>query len=137
MAKNKYIETPEVLLNLFEKYVKVTKSNPIKVTDWVGGMAVEVERRKEKPLTIEGFSVYCFKEVGCVKPYFNNTEKRYEEYVTICSHIKEQIRLDQIEGGMAGIYNPSITQRLNGLKESVDTTQRTEQPLFGNDKEMD
>ena len=38
-----------------------------------------------------------------------------------CSHIKELIRLDQISGGMAGIYNPSITQRLNGLKEETHT----------------
>jgi hypothetical protein len=30
------------------------------------------------------------------------------------------IRQDQIEGGMAGVYNPSITQRLNGLKENIE-----------------
>jgi hypothetical protein len=34
---------------------------------------------------------------------------------------------------MAGIYNPSITQRLNGLVEKSETTIKAEQPLFGND----
>jgi hypothetical protein len=32
------------------------------------------------------------------------------------------IRQDQIEGGMVGQYNPSITQRLNGLTEKTDVT---------------
>jgi hypothetical protein len=30
--------------------------------------------------------------------------------------------MDQIEGGMVGQYNASITQRLNNLTERVDTT---------------
>ena len=52
--------------------------------------------------------------------------------------IREVIRRDQIEGGMVGQYNPSITQRLNGLKEQTESTIKTEQPLFGGeDKEMD
>jgi hypothetical protein len=32
---------------------------------------------------------------------------------------------------MAGIYNPSITQRLNGLVEKQETSITIEQPLFG------
>jgi hypothetical protein len=52
--------------------------------------------------------------------------------VTICTHIKEIVRQDQIEGGMVGQYNPSITQRLNGLKEQVEQT-NIEQPLFSLD----
>jgi hypothetical protein len=33
---------------------------------------------------------------------------------------------------MVGQYNPSITQRLNGLKESIEQT-NIEQPLFPKD----
>ena len=56
--------------------------------------------------------------------YFINYEGRYEDYVSICSRIKREIRTNQIEGGMVGIFNPSITQRLNGLteKSEVDAT---------------
>ncbi len=44
----------------------------------------------------------------------------YGDYVGICRTIKEEIRADQIDGGMAGIYNPSITQRLNNLTEKKE-----------------
>jgi TPP-dependent pyruvate/acetoin dehydrogenase alpha subunit len=61
---------------------------------------------------------------------FLNKDERYEAYITICSRIKEAIREDQIGGGMAGIYNPSITQRLNGLVEKVQNDVKVEQMLF-------
>lgn len=55
-----------------------------------------------------------------------NREGRYAEFVPICRTIKQRIRNDQIEGGMAGIYNPSITQRLNGLTEKTENENRNE-----------
>jgi hypothetical protein len=61
--------------------------------------------------------------------YFNNKDGAYENYSMVCRAIKHEIRQHQIEGGMAGIYNPSITQRLNGLVEKQETTIK-EQPLF-------
>ena len=78
---------------------------------------------------MEGFRVFCFKNQGCIKHYFDNTDNRYNEYSTICSHIKDLIRQDQIEGGMVGQYNASITQRLNGLKEQTENT-NIEKPIF-------
>ena len=36
------------------------------------------------------------------------------------TNIKKEIRENQITGGMLGIYNPSITQRLNNLVEKVE-----------------
>jgi len=121
MGRHKYIESPESLWELFEQYTKDAKSSPIKVTDWVVGMAKVVTREKERPLTMEGFDLYCFKQgiITSLEQYFSNREKRYESFVGICSRIKQAIRADQIEGGMAGIYNPSITQRLNNLVEKV------------------
>jgi hypothetical protein len=53
--------------------------------------------------------------------YFSNRNDAYTDFSAICRAIKREIREDQISGGMAGIYNPSITQRLNGL---VDKTQQ-------------
>ena len=52
----------------------------------------------------------------------SNKDNRYSDYATICSYIKKKTRRDQIEGGMAGIFNPSITQRLNNLAENTKTT---------------
>ncbi len=138
MAKHKYIETPELMAQLFEDYKTECKSNPRKKHVFVGKDGTSDYELLERPLTIEGFRVYCYDKIGCVKQYFDNPDKRYNEYITICSHIREVIRRDQIEGGMVGQYNPSITQRLNGLKEQTESTIKTEQPLFGGeDKEMD
>jgi hypothetical protein len=129
MAKHKYIETPEQLYELFELYQKEVKENPRKKHVFVGKDGSSENERLERPLTMEGFRVFCFKNQGCIKHYFDNTDNRYNEYSTICSHIKDLIRQDQIEGGMVGQYNPSITQRLNGLKEQTENV-NIEKPIF-------
>jgi hypothetical protein len=131
----KNIETPEKLWEIFLAYKKYTKENPIKVQDYVGKDGNDVLREKERPLTIEGFECYCFENaiIGDLSHYFANTDNRYSDYVTICLRIKKMVRKDQIEGGMAGIYNPSITQRLNNLIEKIEQT-NIEQPLFPEDK---
>jgi maltose-binding protein MalE len=120
MAKKKYIETPEKMWELFEAYRKDVKENPRYVYDYVGKDGTQVMKPLERPLTIEGFKNYCFEEMGDITAYLVNRDERYSQYSTICSRIKEQIRQDQIEGGMVGQYNPSITQRLNGLTEKTE-----------------
>jgi len=123
MGKKKYIETPEKLWEYFELYKKETKSKPFLVKDWVGKYATDVYREKERPLTIEGFECWLFDNniIGDLSHYFANTNNKYTDYLTICSRVKKAVRQDQIEGGMAGMYNPSITQRLNGLVEKTQT----------------
>ena len=121
-GRPKAIESPEVMYQLFQEYCEHIKANPIKVKDWVGGMAKPVVREKEVPLTMEGFEIYGFRQgiVIGLDQYFANREGRYEEFVSICSNIRRIIRDDQIKGGMAGIFNPSITQRLNNLVEKTE-----------------
>ena len=109
MGRFKLIETPEKMLEYFNEYCDYAKNNPIKVHDFVGKDGAEVYRLRERPLTIEGFENFCA-----------NTNGAYEDFLTICSHIRKKIRQDQIEGGMAGVYNPSITQRLNSLVEKSE-----------------
>ena len=135
MGKPKYIETPEKMWEHFEAYQKEVKSKPFLVKDWVGKDGDEVYREKEKPLTLEGFEVWCHKNniISDLSDYFENKDKRYQDYIPICRVIRKIIREDQISGGMAGIYNPSITQRLNGLTEKVEQT-NIEQPLFPDKK---
>lgn len=123
MGKRKYIETPEKLWEYFELYKKDTKSRPFLVKDWVGKDAHDVYREKERPLTIEGFECWLADQniIDNLSNYFANSDNRYSDYSTICSRVKKAVRQDQIEGGMAGMYNPSITQRLNGLVEKTQT----------------
>lgn len=118
----KYIKTADEMWQWFEEYKTQTKSNPIRVHDFVGKDGDSVERLKERPLTIEGFKNFCRRK-GCeVHQYFDNAGGAYSDYLAICRAIRDEIRQDQIEGGMAMIYNPSITQRLNGLTEKTENT---------------
>jgi len=121
-AGHKKYVSPEKFWELFEAYCKETKANPIIVTDWVGKDAVQVERKKERPLTLEGFENYVaanskLKDTG---EYFFNVDGRYGEYVDICKRIKRIIRQDQIEGAAAMIYQHSIVARINGLVEKTE-----------------
>ena len=126
-------KTPEDLWDDFVEYSDKTKEQPILVKDWIGPRAVQVYREKEAPLTMEGFKLHLW-DKGVAdggRDYFSNKGGAYEEFSAVCSRIKESIRADQIKGGMAGIYNPSITQRLNGLVKKQETSIHIEQPLFG------
>ena len=135
MGRPPKIESPEMLYELFQQYKKDVKSTPILVHDFVGKDASEVRREKEKPLTFEGFECFVW-DKGISKGIdhiFSNQGGRYKRFLSICSRIKKEIRADQIQGGMAGIYNPSITQRLNNLVDKVEQTV-IEQPLFADDE---
>lgn len=81
------------------------------------------DRREDYPIlpyTLEGFKRFCREtNIGEISEYFNSREY-YINFANICSRIREEIREQQITGGMLGFYNPSITQRLNGLVEKTD-----------------
>ena len=132
MGKNKYIETPDKMWEHFTNYRSWVKDNPILIEDYVGKDAERVYREKPRCLTIEGFENWCFENgiISDLSHYFMNLDDRYTDYVGICLRIKKIVREDQITGGMAGIYNPSITQRLNGLVEKSEVKATVEQPLF-------
>ena len=82
------------------------------------------------PLTLEGFKRYCRDNYGEVQQYFDNQESNYNNFLAICSRIREEIREDQVIGGMLGFYNPSITQRLNGLVDKSEATIKEEPRVF-------
>ena len=80
------------------------------------------EEPQKVPMTLEGFKRYCWEHHGDVSNYFDNSDGYYDDFKVICSRIRQEIRENQIIGGLLGFYNPSITQRLNGLKETIDST---------------
>ncbi len=135
MAKNKSIKSPAQMWEYFSEYRKEKKEDPILVVDYVGKDAIKVHKPHQRPLTLSGFSSWLFEKgvISKVHDYFGNTNDKYDEYSDICRTIKEIIRTDQIEGGMCGIYNPSITQRLQGLTDKSHQTVVQEQPLFGDE----
>jgi hypothetical protein len=128
MHPTRIFKKPEELLNAFEEYkahVKEQSKEWLKI-QYVGKEGERVTDALKVPLTIEGFKVFCYKKYGSIHQYLNNQDGMYNDFLPICSYIKEEIRENQIIGGMLGLYNPSITQRLNGLKEQTDVTTQGE-----------
>ena len=116
--KPKLIKTPQEMQDLFDLYKVSLKPREIQKATAAG---VKSEFHTP-PLTFEGFQNFCEDTICCVHQYFENRDNRYNEYVDVCTRIRRLIRQDQIEGGMVGQFNPSITQRLNGLTEKTDVT---------------
>lgn len=105
----------------WKEYLKDEASKWVKV-QYVGKDGDRKTDGQKVPMTLEGFKRFCRERHGNVEQYFVNQDKLYDDFISICSRIKEEIREDQIIGGLLGFYNPSITQRLNGLTEKTDTT---------------
>jgi hypothetical protein len=84
---------------------------------------------------MEGFENYVadLDIILSLDQYFSNQGGLYADYVGVCSRVRRNIRQNQIEGGMAGIYNPSITQRLNSLVERQETKHEITKFEFGDD----
>jgi hypothetical protein len=130
----KYIKTPEGLMDLFNRYKQELKeqSKEWEKVQYVGKDGYRAVDYMKVPMTMEGFRRFGFDNGVTIKHYFDNVDNRYEDYCTICSRIKDEIRENQIIGGLLGVYNPSITQRLNGLREQTENI-NIEQPLFPKD----
>ena len=131
MHPTRIFETPEQLKQAFEQYKESLKEEAkqwLKV-QYVGKDGERVADPQKVPYTLEGFKRFCRKNYGDVEQYFWNKDNYYNDFVGICSYIKNEIRENQITGGLLGFYNPSITQRLNNLTDKVETT-IVEQQLF-------
>lgn len=131
-------KTPEELLDVWHAYKSELKQ---RAEDWpkvqyVGRNGERKEDYPVLPLTYEGLCRYCWETgIGTVHHYFDNKEGYYEDFGEVCSRIKNEIREQQITGGLIGAYNPSITQRLNGLTEKSEQRVIQEQPMFDDDEE--
>lgn len=137
MGKNKYIESPQKLWDLFVDYKKHVKTNPIIVKDWVGKDSEQVYREKEKPLTMVGFECFVCENTDISYPdltvYFEGKEPSYKDYFPISSRIKAEILNDQLTGGMVMIYSQSLTARVNNIsdKQEIKHDLPERPPIFG------
>lgn len=133
MAKNgnihptRLFKTPEELLKAWEEFKEDVKkqSNEWVKVQYVGKEGERREDPQKVPLTLEGFKRFCREYYGEVEQYFGNQGGYYEDFIGVCSRIREEIRENQIIGGLLGFFNPSITQRLNGLVEKQEIAQES------------
>lgn len=122
MHPSRIFKSPDELHTAWEQYkssLEAEANNWLKV-QYVGKEGERVTDAFKLPYTMDGFEVFCYKNYGCVNQYFDNKEGYYDDFVTICSHIRKEIRSNQITGGLLGVFNPSITQRLNGLSDKKE-----------------
>jgi hypothetical protein len=126
-------KTPDDLLKVWNDYKEDLKdrNREWEKVQYVGKEGERMVDYPKIPYTFEGLKVYCWdNNIGCIEQYFLNKDDLYNDFVGICSRIKTEIRKDQIEGGMLGFYNPSITQRLNGLAEKKELDIKAEPRVF-------
>jgi len=138
----KKIESPEKLWEYFESYREEVKSNPIiGVEQKRGNTALPrdisnieegvlnkmlnpiIELPIQRPLTMEGFENWledCY-GIGQVQQYLENRGGAYEDFISIVSRVRREIRIDQIEGGMAGVYAQNLSARITGLSDKVES----------------
>lgn len=127
---------PEELLAKWEEYKEDLKERAAQweKVQYVGKDGIKVADYPKLPLTLAGFYRYCFQnKVGQIEQYFTNKDDLYSDFVGICRAIKDEIREDQITGGMLGEYNASITQRLQGLVDKKQTELKGEPRIFNVD----
>jgi hypothetical protein len=112
------------LLDSWDQYKKylIDEAKKWPKIQYVGKDGQRVEDYPVLPYSLDGFQVWYYNEYKkYIHQYFENKDGYYDEFVGICSHIRKEIRSQQITGGMLGMFNPSITQRLNNLVEKTDT----------------
>jgi hypothetical protein len=121
MAKHKYIENPEDLLELWDKYKEQVGFDIIEQATPKGDI---VRLSIQKPLLRSGFESFVFRLKGFnVCQYLDNQEKAYNEYLGVITCIRKEWETDQVSGTLTGRYKaPNLTARLNGLNDNTDIT---------------
>lgn len=122
MGRTKLIETPEILAELFEQYKEWVKANPYLVHDFVGKDAVEVEKKKQRPLSWIGFEAWLYRErvISHLGHYEQNKDGAYEAYLPIIRALKLQCSADIRDGALSGVYNQNIAARIEGLTDKKE-----------------
>lgn len=135
MPKHKYIQSPAKMWEYFKAYVDEVAMNPFqKVEQKKGNIVIPRDYKGslvdlttvtlpvQRPLTMEGFENYLFINgvITDVSDYFENKQGRYAEYIPISRAIRRMIRQNQMEGGMAGLFNHSLTARICSLADKSE-----------------
>jgi len=135
MAKHKYIETPERLWQLFEKYVLHEKNSPMFKREYVGKDGIEKDTPLETPITFEGFECY-LSDKGVIEDlgqYSANRDEAYSDYVPIITRIRKNCYVHNFKGAAVGMFNANLISRKLGLTEKTDNTNTTEVKILNID----
>ena len=118
--KQKYIETPEELLALWDEYKSLIDSNPDKQQVATGKGVFDI--KVKKPYQRKGFEAFVYRKLGFnVHQYIDNYKAAYDSYLGVVTCMRNEWEEDQIEGTLTGRYKaPNLVARLNGLVEKSE-----------------
>lgn len=121
-GRNAIFTDPEILRKSIQEYFEITNER----TDWYGQNWVgkdgdEVIVKKKVPFSLKGLYVF----LGVSSHYFSEFKKSQTflanpEFLEVYTWAEDVIQTQQVDGGMLGYYNASLTARLNGLTEKQD-----------------
>lgn len=118
------VKSAKHLSDLFAEYVEFAQQHPIELPQTIvkGNNRTEGRGGKvERPLTLQGFMA--FVGLGYTWTDFKSHYKeKGEDFSAVITRIETSVRSQQIEGGLAGVYNSNLTARLNGLTDKQDVT---------------
>jgi hypothetical protein len=125
MGKNKYIETPEKLLDLFKEYVIHEQQNPLYKRDYVGKDGIPVDTPLTTPITFDGFELYLFEKeiINDLGDYSKNDDNRYTDYAPIITHIRKFCYVNNFKGASVGLFNANLIAKKLGITEKIETKQ--------------
>jgi hypothetical protein len=131
-VKQKYIETPEKLWELFCDYVKKEAANPMYKVEYVGKEGDRVETPLQVPITFEGFECYVadldiIQDLG---DYSNEKQESYASYRPIITRIRNNCFVQNFKGASVGLFNANIISRKLGLTDKADVNLKNETPFF-------
>lgn len=127
--KQKYI-TEDELFNLWNDYKTEVDSKPDKQQIATGKGVFEIAVKR--PYQRQGFEAFVYRKLKChVHQYIDNDGDRYDSYVGVVTHMRNEWQEDQIDGTLTGRYkSPNLVARLNGISDNKQMNVTMEQPLF-------
>lgn len=141
-GRSKIFDSPAKFIKACNEYFKWASDNPLMEVQVVKGAQIEfsempfenggekvkmvsksiqpyslVELPKMRVFSIEGLCIF----LGIHRDTFYEYEK-HEDFSDICSHVRQIIEVQQLEGGAAGFLNANIISRKLGLVDKKDLT---------------
>ena len=119
----KYIESPEMLWELFKQYVLHEANNPMHKIEYVGKDGERVQTPLTVPITFEGFECY-LADLDVIKAglgdYSSNKGGNYADYSTIITRIQKNCFVHNYKGAAVGLFNANLVAKKLGLVEKKE-----------------
>jgi len=141
-GRDTIFETPEILWEESCNYFQWCDENPITKQELLkggenAGLTKDIEIKR--PYLLQELCLF----LGVHTEYFNHFEynlqgredEKSKDFIQICKRIREIVTSQKLSGAMAGIYNPLITSRIEGLKDRQEVTQQSEIKVSVSDSE--